>query len=267
MRIDQGGHGGDVEQGDVSGEFVLLTAEVFFLLADELGILDLFLAEFFDFRFLGGREGELGAAGFLGLEVAEFLLGGFLLLLELLDLGSDRLVEIGLHFLHHGEGAADGGARPGTDQVLGADGLVENVEEHGGIAIGQSGHLLAGEVLDVVGEAVVERIDIGDEEDVAGGDAFLEGGGLGFFFRRVLGIRILGFFAGGFWFSVGEGGFESAGQMGDQVVGGAVRLEGTGECGIKLRGPHGIHETGLGGGFDEGFRSDSAAAGLGEGTG
>ena len=55
--------------------------------------------------------------------------------------------------------------------------------------------------------------------------------------------------------------------MGDEVVGGAVRLQRAGERGVELGGSHGIHEAGLGGGFDQGVRGDSAAAGLGEGTG
>jgi len=46
--------------------------------------------------------------------------------------------------------------------MLGADGLVEQVQEERGIVITGRGHLGAAQVLDVVGETVIERVHVSD---------------------------------------------------------------------------------------------------------
>ena len=79
------------------------------------------------------------------------------------------------------------------------------------------------------------------------------------FHRSLLGGRL--------GFAIRKGGLEGAGQVGDEVVGGAVRLERAGERRIELGGFQGIHEAGLGGGFDQAVRSDPAGPRDGECTG
>ena len=134
----------------------------------QLGILDLFLAQLADFRLLLGREIQFAAARFLRLEFAEFLLG-LLLLLPRTPRSSlpTCLLKSASIFWTTVKGRRTAAREREPIRCFEPTAWSSRLKSSEELPLIGRGHLHAAEVLHVVGEAVVEGVHVGDEEDVA----------------------------------------------------------------------------------------------------
>ena len=110
------------------------------------------------------RNDEALALVLFALEFVELALRVLEAFLEFLDLGAVVFLGLGLHLADDGEGAVQGGAAAGADQIAVAGELLNEVLQQREIAIEGHDDALAEHFLNPHADLVEQHVGVGDED-------------------------------------------------------------------------------------------------------